>query len=255
MTAHTLPTANELKETFNLFLNRCIELLAEVDQRKELFVFSAVNAQICLELFLKYYYFRLNRQSEVLVTKNGVQSTTFNEFQQIINHFFATSRVNHTSKKELERIGRLRNSIVHRAQDASYQEDLCQSIVATLYFVHAISVHDLDEPVIVATEFPQRVQKLLPWRRAAISFASKICEKPAVCLHCGEAAVVSGEVLTFEPATTGDDVVCLCCLSYLEVAMSVALLRCIDCCEMAVYIDRLNPQERGSFPAKEPLNN
>jgi predicted RNA-binding Zn-ribbon protein involved in translation (DUF1610 family) len=250
MTTTELPTADELKQTFNLFLNRCIELLTEVEERRELFVFSAVNAQVCLELFLKYYYFRLGRHSEVLATKKGVQSKVFNEFQQILNHFFATNEITHTSKNQLERIGKLRNSIVHRAQDTSYEEDLCENVIATLYFVHTISVHHLDEPVIVANRDPQRIRELGPWRRAAANFAAKICRQPAVCLHCEQTAVVPGDELAFEPGTSGDEAVCLCCLTYLEVRNTAAVLRCPDCSELAVYVDRLNQQPDGTFPAK-----
>lgn len=244
-----LPTEEELRRTFNLFLNRTIELLSQVDERKELFVFCAINAQVCLELFLKYYFFRMGKRSEILVKKNGEITNVFNEFQQILNHFFASSRIRHTSKKELEAVARLRNSIVHRAQNAEYQEDVCEFIVATLYFVHAISAQDLDEPVIEVTEAPHSVWRLEPWRRAARRFAGKICDEPGVCLHCEQSAVIPGDSLYFGPATD-EDIVCVCCLSYLDAGRSASLLRCPECYDLSVYIDKLNKQSDGRFPAR-----
>ncbi|TFZ48163.1 hypothetical protein E4T25_17755, partial [Photobacterium damselae subsp. piscicida] len=112
----TLPTASELKESYESFANFTFELLSEIGNKKKNLVFAAVNSQVSLELFLKYLFTATGRVDEIRKTKKGELIDDYREFNEILNRFFSSKTWSFGNKKELVELMQTRNSIVHRGQ-------------------------------------------------------------------------------------------------------------------------------------------
>lgn len=250
----TLPTEVELKSCFNDFLEFSLDFLQHCEENRRLLKLSAVNSQIALELFLKYYFKRLGKEDEIRRRKGSKLINDYVEFSQMLGHFYSTRTWSYGEKKELVRLLKARNSIIHRAQDSDWDEELAVIIARVFFFIHATSWSEFGENILFNNYKPHAISKIPVWRKGAESFAEKIaelwhtsCQK---CLSCEAYAVISGELMSLDESTTDEDMICLCCMTSINLEHEARLLECHNCFENAYWIDALNEQDKQLYVGK-----
>jgi hypothetical protein len=250
----TLPTEIELKNCFNDFLEHSLDLLQRCQESNKLLKFSAVNSQIALELFLKYYFKRMGKENEIRKKKGEVLLNDYVEFSQILGNFYSTREWSYGKKKELVRLLEARNSIVHRAQSSGWDEELAVIIARVFFFIHATSWSEFGENILFNNYRPHAISNISVWRRGAESFAKNIAEMWHTscnrCLTCEADAVVSGELMSLDESTTEEDMICLCCMTSLNIVGEARLLECNRCFENSCWIDALNEQHDQLYVGK-----
>lgn len=248
-----LPTASELRITFSDFAWFTFDLLGKVQSDRKYLKFAAVNSQIALELFLKYYYVTSGKSEQIQIVKNGQFHNDFLEFNQILNHFYATRRWSHGVKKEFVKLMEARNSIVHKGV-ANLNEEAAEIIVRTLLFIHATAWSDLGEVFFFDNYLPHPISKNPLWLAGVESFVSQIADlnnsNVTPCITCGAYSVVNGEILVLDEVHSHNDFVCLNCLTSVNIEHECRILVCYDCSEKAYYVDALNEQARQLYVGK-----
>ena len=240
-----LPTADELKAAFTDFATFTFELLETIETKPGNLKFAAVHSQIALELFLKYYFVKMDRTEEIQKKKNGKPVSDFNEFATILNLFYSKSGASYGVKKELEEILNIRNAIVHRGQQTGWNEEFATSIVRTLFFIHATSWSTTGEPLF-QINFGERpsISRNKVWRAGVASFVEDLKEnfdaKVLSCLDCKMKSIVRGDVMGLGDSCCEDDIVCLNCLSSIDTCFQARLIDCFKCHDRAYLIDALN---------------
>lgn len=246
----TLPTESELHNGFNDFSKFTFELFEKVTPSSKYLKFAAVNSQVALELFLKYYFVKLGKTKDIQKTKNGKLINDFKDFSQILSHFYSTRRWSYGKKKELAKLLDSRNSIVHRGQSSTWDAELAESVVRTLFFIHATAWSEFKKTVLFNNNLPHKISENSIWRKAAEDFASDVDDEVYCCLGCGAYAVIYSELMVLDDSNSEDDLICLCCLSSLDTRNQAKLLECYKCFEKSYYIDSLNEQEDQLYVGK-----
>lgn len=229
-------------------------MISEVDNNSRRIKFAAVNSQISLELFLKYFYSRKGEIDKIRKKKNGQLTNDFNEFSQILSHFYSEQKWSYGEKKELAKLLDVRNSIVHKGQDSTHEIDIAESIVRTLFFIHATAWSHFGETIFFNNYLPHKIGDSKLWRRGAESFAHDLVtyyeEGPFICLGCKAEAAISADLMVLDDSNSEDDLVCLNCFSTVDLCYQARLLVCYKCDERAFYIDALNEQENQLYLGK-----
>ena len=238
----SLPTLEELKLSFMDFADFTFELISESDKDPGRLKFAAVNSQIALELFLKYYYLKSGNSRKILKKKQNQYIDEFKDFSQILNNFYSERSWSYTEKKELARLLDVRNKIVHKGKDATNNEDIAESIVRTLFFINATAWSDLGESIFYNNYDYLKVNRGGLWRRGAESFASSIGECH-ICLFCNALSAVRSEFMVLDVSNKQDDLICLNCFSVLDLENQIRLIKCYQCEDVEYYAEAMNEQD------------
>lgn len=70
------------------------------------------------------------------------------------------------------------------------------------------------------------------------------------CTACKARAVISGELFVLEEGHTEEYIVCLCCLSSINIELEARLLDCYECCDRSYLIDAFNEQKGQRYIGK-----
>ncbi|MEB2854078.1 hypothetical protein VKY20_00505 [Pseudomonas atacamensis] len=238
-----------MREGFVDFAKFTFELIGKTSENNNNLKFAAVNSQIALELFLKFYYVKTGKVQEILKRKHGLPINEFNDFSQILNHFYATRTWSYGQKNELAKLLDVRNAIVHKGQSSKWDADLAVIIVRTMFFINATAWVLLRESILVNNYNPHEIGRNPIWRAGAEDFAEDFCDKVYPCLSCGAYALTSAEVMVLDSSNSEEDFICLCCLSSLN-GSHVRILPCYHCCDEAYYLDSLNEQPNQQYVGK-----
>ena len=251
----SLPTEDDLKNGFSDFLELALDLLQRCEKNNKFLKAAAVNAQIALELFLKYYFKKIGKENEIRRKKNNILLNDYTEFSQVLGYFYSTQKWTYGEKKELVRLLEARNSIVHRAQDSNWDEELAIIIARVFFFIHCTSWMKLGESVLFNNYVPHPIAKVKVWRKGAESYAESIADMMGTqyhrCVSCGAMALLSGDDMVLDESTSAfDDMICLCCLSSINISREARLLECHQCSEKSYWVDALNEQGHQLYPGK-----
>lgn len=250
-----LPKESELKASFSDFLELALDMLLRCGENSKYLKVAAVNAQIALELFLKYYFKRIGQENSIRRKKGQSLMNDYVDFSQILAYFYSMEEWSYGEKKELVRLMEARNSIVHRAQDSAWDEDLAVIIARVFFFIHATSWNELGESVLFNNYNPHPISKLAVWRKGAESFAGEISAARDVscqrCLTCGAIAAMSADAIPLDESTNDEkDIVCLCCLTSINIEEEARLLDCYVCDGHTYWMDAYNEQENQLYVGK-----
>jgi hypothetical protein len=244
--SQTLPAADELKASYLLFSNFVFLLLGEIGEKKENLMIAAVNSQIALELFLKYLFTARGKVDEIRKKKGGVLVNEFKDFNEILNHFYSSKSWSFGNKKEFIELMQARNSIVHRGQRSQWDPELAKIIVKTHFFIHATAWSELGEVLLSENYTPHKISELEVWRTGVEEFCDDLSELydcyPLNCSRCYSRSVVSGELFVLEEGQTDGYIVCLCCLSSINIEHEARLIDCYVCSEESYLLDAFNEQ-------------
>lgn len=250
----TLPIASELKESYESFANFTFELLSEIGNKKKNLVFAAVNSQVSLELFLKYLFTATGRVDEIRKTKKGELIDDYREFNEILNRFFSSKTWSFGNKKELVELMQTRNSIVHRGQKSEWDPELAKIIVKTHFFMHATAWSALGEVLLFDNYYPHKISNIDVWRKGVESFCDDLTEiydcDVLHCTACHARSVISGELFVLEDGQSDEYIVCLCCLSSINIEHEARLIECYECCDTSYLIDAFNVQKGQRYIGK-----
>lgn len=252
--AKELPTKEELRESYTAFANFTFELLGKIEQKKSNLIFAAVNSQIALELFLKYLFTATGRVDEIRKKKKGTLINDFKEFNDILNNFFASRKWSFGVKKELVELMQTRNSIVHKGLKSQWDPELAQIIVKTHFFMHSTAWSELGEVLLFDNYLPHKISNVTVWREGVESFCQDLSEiydsEIFNCMACYSNSAVSGELFVLEDRQTEDYLVCLCCLTSIDLELEANLIECYVCDDKSYLVDVLNEQERQLYVGK-----
>ncbi|BCV66989.1 hypothetical protein TUM17387_23480 [Shewanella carassii] len=250
----SLPSESELKESYKSFANFTFELLGDIASKKSNLMFAAVNSQIALELFLKYLFTAKGKVDEIRKTKKGELIDDFKDFNQILNSFYSSRSWNFGQKKEFVELMQTRNSIVHRGQKSQWDPELAKIIVKTHFFMHATAWSELGEVLLFDNYIPHKISNISVWREGVEDFCDDLADiyncEVLSCTACKSRAVVSGEIFVLEEGHTEEYVVCLCCLSSINIEHEARLLECYKCFDRAYLIDAFNEQKNQLYIGK-----
>lgn len=243
----TLPSEKELKDAFTDFAWFTFDLLSQIQKNKKYLKFAAVNSQIALELFLKYYFMRSKKSDEIKKKKNGIVQPEFNDFSQILNHFYASRNWSPCVKGEFVKLLETRNAIVHRGQKANWDKEIAKSIVRTLLFIHSTAWTDLGEIFFFNNHLPHPVSINKIWREGVESFVTDLVDiynnEVLTCMACNAYSVVNGEIFVLDEAHAEDNLICLNCLTSVDISHEARLITCYQCAEKSYLVDVLNEQK------------
>lgn len=253
-TMTTLPSERELKEAFSDFGQFTFQLLESIDANPGHLKFAAVNSQIALELFLKYLYVKQGKVHEIQSSKRGKLVNKFKEFQDILGHFYSSRQWTLGEKKELITLMQTRNSIVHRGQRTEWDEELAESVVRTLFFIHSTAWSELGETLLFDNYAPHDIADVQVWRDGVQSFVAKLEDmfgiEALTCLSCSSRTVISGDVLVLEEGQDDEHLICLNCLTAIDTSHEARLIECYVCEEKSYLLDAFNEQEEQMYVAK-----
>ncbi|MEG0209780.1 hypothetical protein [Hafnia sp.] len=203
---------------------------------------------------MKYFYSRNGNIDQIRKTKGNKVSNDFNDFSQILSHFYSDQRWTYGQKKELAKLLDVRNSIVHRGQDSTHEEKIAESIVRTLFFIHATAWTCFNEALFFNNYGPHKIGESNLWRSGAESFASDIAELYNAdvykCLGCNAHAAISAELMVLDETNGEEDLICFSCFSTINLSHEGKLIECYECWETAYYLDALNEQEEQLYIGK-----
>lgn len=249
----TLPSSSELESAYLEFACFSLQLLGEAAHDTGKFKFAAVNSQIALELFFKYYYTEAGKVKEITKLKNGVVTGDYVDFAQILNNYFKANRLKLGGKAEFKNLIYCRNALVHRGQLTMPESELAKIVVRTFFFMHAISRFHFGKEVFYRLNMPTNLKRLSAWRAGVHEFVQDlICtaDTPLFkCVHCNCETMVSGEAFPVDNCYD-EALICLTCFETINLEVQAKLLDCYKCGDRAYLIDTLNPQPLQAHPGK-----
>lgn len=243
-----LPTSEELEAGYREFALFTFDLLTEANTDARFFTFAAVNAQISLELFLKYVFTSENRVNEIQKSKNGVPVQDFVEFSQILSHAINERIIEGLEKKDIRLLLDARNAIVHRAQGIEVENELAEIIAGCFLVIHHVSWLRFGTSLLHQSMGCHPISKNSAWVNSVEKFVQNLSGtfsgSPIRCILCENKTVVSGEITTLDSGQDENDIICLCCLNSLHTREAVNLVQCVQCGIRSYFIDILNEQKQ-----------
>jgi hypothetical protein len=241
-----LPSSDDLKSAYFEFAEFTFDLLTKATEDIRLLKFAAVNAQITLELFLKYVFIATGKADDITKKKRGSSAEDFVDFSQILNHAFAIKLIRGVKKKDIETLCAARNSIVHRGAASTVENDLVEVVAICYLLIHFLSSDQFGTHLLSRSYGPHPISQNTAWVSGVERFVAGLAplnsHVPINCIHCGSKSLVSGDFITIDGSQECEDVVCLCCLTSLSTIHEIALLKCSQCCTASYFVDILNPQ-------------
>lgn len=252
---NSLPSEDQLQEGFVDFSMLAFELLERSDKNYKYLKFSAVNAQIALELFLKFHFTKSGKIDQIRKKKNGVEQNDYIDFSQILNLYYSTRTWSYGVKRELADLLDARNSILHKAQHAGSPEELAINVVKTLYFIHSTWHSDFGGLLFERSYgLPPAISKNKMWRKGVQGFVKRLKNTHHMdvrnCLACQQHSVITGEFFGLSGAEGMEYLICLNCFDSLDVEHEARLIRCHVCKNRTYIVEALNEQERQLFAGK-----
>lgn len=250
-----LPDEQELREGFIDFAELAMELTGRSERNPKYLKFAAVNAQVALELFLKYFFTKSGKVTEIQKKKNGILQNDFNEHAQILSLYYSTRNWSYGVKRELISLMEARNSILHRAQQTEWDIELATNVVRTLFFIHSTWYSDFGLCLFERSYgTPHHLSTNKVWRKGVESFVDHLEEihdiEVRTCLACNQYAVVTGEFFGLLGAEGNEYLICLNCFDSIDIEHEARLLQCHQCLEKTYIIDALNEQKRQLYVGK-----
>lgn len=250
-----IPTVDELQESFNDFSLFTFELIEKANEDTKYLKFAAVNSQISLELFLKYLFAKQNKVNEIRKKRNSKLTNDFQDFSQILNHYYAKQKWTYGSKKEFKKLIETRNSIVHKGYHSLSTEELAIIIVRTIFFIHSTAWSQLDEYVLSDNYLPHKISENKFWRKGVEKFIDELIElndycEVLTCMACKTYSVVGGEDFALEEYHFENHRICLNCLTSIDISHEARIIECYNCYEESYLIDALNEQNDQLYIAK-----
>jgi len=249
-----LPTEAELSNGFNDFSYLTFDLLEKIESNSKYLKFAAVNSQVALELFLKFWFVKKGKLREIQRVKDGKLLNNFINFSNILHLFYSSRAWSYGEKKEFVKLMEARNSIVHKAQTSDWNEELAKIIVRTLFFIHATAWSDFGMTLLFKDHLPHKVSKNKIWRSGAESFALDLSDifdtEPHKCILCESRSVINGAIMALEEGDSEEDLICLNCLTSLNTEEQVNIIKCQNCGNEAYHIDILNEQNKQQYVGK-----
>jgi len=243
-----LPTKDELEAGYRKFSLFTFDLLTKANTDSRFFTFAAVNAQISLELFLKYVFTRENRVTEIQKSKKGVPIEDFVEFSQILSHSINEGIIEGLDKKDIRLLLDARNSIVHRAQGIDVEKELAEIIAGCFLVIHHVSWLKFGTSLLHQSMGLHPISENQVWVNSVEKFVANLAgtfsASPIRCIHCDNKTIVSGEITTLDSGQDEEDIVCLCCLTSMHTSKNINLIQCVECETQSYYVDILNEQEK-----------
>lgn len=245
--------SDELFDTFLSFFEHTMELIEHLNEKNGYLKFAAVNMQISLELFMKYYFSRKDKLDSIAEYKNG--HFQYKSFEQILNYFFKIKRWSYQSKKELKKINVARNYIVHKGLNAGWNSELALYIIKCAFFIQGTLASDFNinlfEP---SYNKPNNLRcKNQIWRAGVEQFVIDITSNInsiLPCPECGAKALISNEEYDIGLVGATDALICLCCFNHIGLEIEARLIDCYVCGKNSYLIDPLNEQPNNTYVAK-----
>lgn len=250
-----LPDANQLKSGFFDFAQLAIELLSRAEKDSKYLKFAAVNAQVALELFLKYYYVKKGKLAQIQKQKNGICQNDFVEHSQILNHYYSQKEWSFGAKRQFVSLMEARNSILHKAQQTEWDIELAITVVRTLFFIHGTWHLEFDEYLFEHNfKNPHTLANNEAWKQGASSFVDQLMElhgiKALTCLSCNQRNVLSGEFFGLADTDGMEHLICLNCFNSINIEHEAKVIQCYRCKKKSYIIDVLNEQRNQLYVAK-----
>jgi hypothetical protein len=245
----------QLQDGFVDFAELALELIGRSESDPKYLKFAAVNAQVALELFLKYHYSKKGLASKILKKKNGVPLNEFVEHAQILNNYYSDRKWSYGIKRELVLMMEARNSILHRAQQTEWNSELATNVVRTLFFIHSTWYSDFGGCLFERSYRGQHpLSKNKVWREGVDTFVHQLTElhdmEIRTCLACDQRAVVPGEFFGLAGAAGVEYLICLNCFDSIDIEHEARLLECHSCGDKSYIIDAFNEQDRQLYVGK-----
>ncbi|AJZ63135.1 hypothetical protein OI25_5659 [Paraburkholderia fungorum] len=251
----SLPNEDQLQEAFVDFSMLAFELLERADKDYRYLKFSAVNAQVALELFLKFHFTKNGKLHHIQKKKNGVAQNEYIDFSQILNLYYSTRTWSFGVKRELVALLNARNSILHKARHTGAPEELAINVVKTLYFIHSTWHSDFGGLLFQRSYgLPPPISKNKMWRKGVQGFVEQLESVHDMdirtCLACQQHSVITGEFFGLEGAEGMEYLICLNCFDSLDIEHEARLIRCHVCHSRTYIVEALNEQERQLYAGK-----
>lgn len=243
-----LPSVSVIKNCFEDFAKFSFQLIEEAATDPRKMKFAVVNAQVALELYLKYYFMARGDES-ILKQKNGTHTGDFVDFSQILNHYFSENRKSYGNKKELHKILYARNAILHRGDDSVINEDLALNVVCALFFIHSTMRCDSDDFLFSQKYVPQPISGNQIWRKGVERFIGILTDfydsiEIRTCGACQSYSVVNGYFFALTASHEENNFICLTCFFEYDVEHEAVLIECNKCSKKSYLIDRFNEQRK-----------
>lgn len=253
---NNLPTETELYDSFVDFYSFTLELIEKTSKDRKYIKFAAINAQISLELFLKFYFAKSGNISSILKMKRGKTVKIFKDFSEILSYYFSTRKWSNGVKKEFVSLLETRNSIVHKGINNLTNEDIATIVVKTIFFIHATANDEFSE--FLLNEHYGREAKIAYnplWTKGVKSFVGHLQsiwgnDIASTCLRCEEFSVVTGDFFSLEEYQYEKHLVCLNCLTTIDTELQATLIKCYECDKKSYILDHNNEQNHQLFVGK-----
>lgn len=250
-----LPNEEQLKCGFIDFAQLAVELIERSESNTKYLKFAAVNAQVALELFLKYIYTRNGKVTEIQRHKKALPQNDFVEFAQILNHYYSQRRWSYGARREFVSLMETRNSIIHRAQKTEWDIELATSVVRTLFFIHSTWNSEFGESLFERNYgLPNSLAYNKVWRQGVDSFVDRLAgdhdTEVWTCLDCSQYTVVTGEFFRLNGAEGPEYLICLNCFKSINTEGEARLIKCFECHEESFIVDAYNEQDLQFYVGK-----
>ncbi|BBC39441.1 hypothetical protein PDPE_1-00281 [Photobacterium damselae subsp. piscicida] len=121
-------------------------------------------------------------------------------------------------------------------------------------FMHATAWSTLDEVLLFDNYYPHKISNIDVWRKGVESFCDDLAEiydcDVLHCMACHARSVISGELFVLEYGQSDEYIVCLCCLSSINIEHEARLIECYECCDTSYLIDAFNVQKGQRYIGK-----
>lgn len=251
----SLPNKDQLEEGFIDFSMLAFELLERAGTDPKYLKFAAVNAQIALELFLKFHFTKNGKIDQIQKKKNDIPQNDYIDFSQILNLYYSTRSWSFGVKRELIYLLEARNAILHKAQHAGSLDELATNVVKTLYFIHSTWHSDFGGLLFERSYgVAPAISRNELWRKGVQGFVEQLKTIHAMhvrtCFACREETVISGEFFGLVGAEGVRYITCLSCFSSIDIEHEARLIKCNVCHQHTYIVDAFNEQERQLYIGK-----
>jgi hypothetical protein len=236
------------------FFNFSLNLLEGLNAKSNNLKFAVVNMQVAVELYLKYFFIRLNKPEKVFT--DLLKRDRYRDFSDILSAYFHEIREDHmVEKRHLRSIMESRNNIVHKGRFDEWDDDLAAYVIDCVFFIQSANLKAFGERFVQTGYFPHKLSKNTFWKKRAEKMALKHCEgithKRFECPHCLATALIPKGVVESRDTFGNDDLECLSCFTEIDTSTCGTLINCCACGkEGSYYLDKMNEQSDQSFGGK-----
>lgn len=233
----------DLEKNYKDFFHFSLELIRQIDNNNNYLKFAVVNMQISLELFLKYYFLKKDKD-EWLFSKPD--KFVFKDFSVILNAFFAEPNFLITRKKYLHNILEARNKIVHEGRTA-WNEELADNLINTTLFIQNVLNREFQETLMESWDDAFKDLELNTiWKNGTENFAKNIAKlnnaKVYECWFCYSDSFLDKKLFSYDEFED-EGFQCITCLNSLYLHHQIGVAEC-TCGDKTFVVDCLNPEDK-----------